>query len=71
MAKRLSGILGVSRIELDARFWGLNWTEASSEELSEKVRQATSAHGGAAANYQGKLGTFMWAQADPVVWVNP
>lgn len=72
MAKRLSDILGVPHIELDALFWGPNWSQTSSEELREKVLQATSAEAWVVdGNYQGKIGSLVWQQADTVVWVNP
>ncbi|WP_202912037.1 hypothetical protein [Nesterenkonia muleiensis] len=73
VAQRLSEILGVPHIELDALFWGPNWSEATSEELREKVQQATQDDEAwvVDGNYQGKLGTLVWQQADTVVWVNP
>ena len=72
LAKRIADVLGAPHIELDALHWGPDWTPASAEELSAKVRQATT---GAAwvvdGNYQGKIGSLAWELADAVVWVDP
>ncbi|MGH3731490.1 MAG: hypothetical protein ACRDTU_22510 [Micromonosporaceae bacterium] len=34
VARRLSDVLGVSHIELDALHWGLDWSPATPEELT-------------------------------------
>jgi adenylate kinase family enzyme len=70
LARRLSGVLGVPHIELDALHWGPDWSAASAEELSERVRQATAADAWVVdGSYQSKLGTLVWERADTVVWV--
>jgi adenylate kinase family enzyme len=72
LARRLSGVLGVPHIELDALHWGPDWSAASAEELSERVLEATAADAWVVdGNYQSKLGTLVWERADTVVWVNP
>ncbi|MER7010963.1 hypothetical protein ABT324_05990 [Saccharopolyspora sp. NPDC000359] len=72
VARRLSNILGVPHVELDALHWGPDWSAASSDDLSEKVRQATAADTWIVdGNYQSKIGTLVWERADTVVWVNP
>ncbi|MER5478215.1 adenylate kinase [Streptomyces sp. NPDC002734] len=72
VAGRLSDILDVPHVELDALHWGPGWTEASAEELSERVRRATAADAWIVdGNYQSKIGTLVWERADTVVWVNP
>jgi len=72
LATRIADVLGAPHIELDALHWGPDWTPASADELSAKVRQATT---GAAwvvdGNYQGKIGSLAWELADAVVWVDP
>ncbi|WP_284117497.1 adenylate kinase [Streptomyces fragilis] len=72
VARRLSDVLGVPYIELDALHWGPGWSEASAEELSERVRRATAADAWIVdGNYQSKIGTLAWDRANTVVWVNP
>jgi adenylate kinase family enzyme len=72
-ARRLAARLGVPSIELDALHHGQNWTEASAEELRERVTAALAAapdgwviDGG----YGSKLGDLVLEQADTLVWLD-
>ncbi len=72
LARRLSGLLEVPHIELDALHWGPNWSAASVEEFRQKVRQVTEAETWIVdGNYRAQLGALAWECADTVVWVNP
>lgn len=72
MARRIAGILGMPLVELDALYWGSDWSEATPDELREKVQAATSPDAWIVdGNYQSKIGTLVWERADTVVWVNP
>lgn len=72
VARRMSEVLGVPYVELDALHWGPGWSQATAEELSERVRRATAADAWIVdGNYQSKIGTLAWDRADTVVWVNP
>jgi adenylate kinase family enzyme len=72
VARRLGDVLGVPHVELDALHWGPDWTQASAEEMGERVRRATAADAWIVdGNYQSKIGTLVWERADTVVWVNP
>lgn len=71
-ARRLADARGIPHVELDELHWGPDWSAATAEELSERIRHAT---GGDAwvvdGNYQSKIGTLVWDRADTVVWLNP
>jgi adenylate kinase family enzyme len=72
-AAALARRLGLPHIELDALHHGPNWTEASAEELTARVRRAI---GAAPAgwvidgNYEGKLGDLVNDAADTIVWLD-
>ena len=72
LAKQLSSTLNIPYVELDALHWGPNWNAASGQELIERVSQAINTETWIVdGNYQGKLGTLIWDEADTVLWVNP
>ncbi|WP_215814611.1 AAA family ATPase [Pimelobacter sp. 30-1] len=71
-ALRIAGALGVPHVELDALFWGPGWTEASAEQLRERVGAETAGDAWVIdGNYQSKLGTLVRDRADLVVWLDP
>lgn len=72
-ARRLAAILGVPHIELDGLHYGADWTEASAEEMQERVRAALDAAPAGwvvDGNYYGKLGPVVLDRADTIVWVD-
>ena len=72
-AAELARRLDVPYIELDALHHGPNWTEASAEELTARVREAMdSAPGGWVidGNYESKLGDTVIGAADTIVWLD-
>ncbi|MDR0960619.1 MAG: AAA family ATPase [Propionibacteriaceae bacterium] len=72
LARRLSSILGAPYTELDALFWGPEWTEASGDELGERVSRAIAGDAWIVdGNYRNQIGALVWERADTVVWVNP
>lgn len=72
VARRLAQALSVPHIELDALYWGANWSAATSEELSERVTLATAGDRWVVdGNYWSKIGPQVWTAADTVVWVSP
>jgi adenylate kinase family enzyme len=72
-AAELARRLDVPYIELDALHHGPNWTEATAEELTARVREAMD---GAPdgwvidGNYESKLGDTVIAAADTIVWLD-
>ncbi len=72
LARALATRLGVPYTELDALHHGPNWTEASAEELRERVEAAMAASDGWVLDggYRAKLGDLLWERADIVVWLD-
>jgi adenylate kinase family enzyme len=72
VAASLAGRLGVPHVELDALHHGPSWTEASAEELQERVRAALAGLDGwvVDGNYHGKIGDLVLRRADTVVWLD-
>ena len=72
VARQLAEVLGVPHVELDALHWGANWSPATNDELSERVRAATAGKAWVVdGNYWGKIGPQVWTSADTVVWLSP
>jgi adenylate kinase family enzyme len=72
LAGQLAKRLGVTHVELDALHHGPNWTEATAEELRERLETTLAPLDGwvADGNYMGKLGTWLIDQADTIVWLD-
>jgi adenylate kinase family enzyme len=73
LARELAARLGVPHIELDALHHGPNWTEATPEELRERVEAALAAAPDgwvADGNYESKLGDLVVSRADTFVWID-
>lgn len=72
VARRLAKALAVPYIELDALYWGPDWTGATGPELSKKIEAATAGNTWVIdGNYWSKVGPQVWTKADTVVWVSP
>jgi adenylate kinase family enzyme len=73
LARKLSVLLGVPHVELDALHHDAGWTEAPAELFQARVRAALEAapEGWIAdGNYHGKLGNRVVDAADTVVWLD-
>lgn len=72
LASALAERLGVPYTELDALHHGPNWTEASAEELRERVAVVMAASEGWVldGSYETKLGDLAWERSDTVVWLD-
>jgi adenylate kinase family enzyme len=70
-AGKLSKILGVPHIELDALYWEANWTPAPRDVFRSRVREAIKAdHWVVDGNYSKDARGLVWERADTVVWLN-
>jgi adenylate kinase family enzyme len=70
MARRLAGQLGLPHVELDALFWGPNWTPLPRELFRRRVEEAL---GGEAWTTDGNYSVardLIWGRADTVVWLD-
>jgi len=70
MAARLAQRLRVPHIEMDALFWGPDWTPVPEEVFRQRVVEAL---GGSAwvidGNYS-RVRTSVWERADTVIWLD-
>jgi adenylate kinase family enzyme len=72
-AQALAVRIGVPYLELDAAHHGPDWTEATAEELQERVRgfMAGAPDGWVIdGNYESKLGNLVVGAADTIVWLD-
>lgn len=71
LARKLSEKLGLEDIELDALFWGPNWTQTPLPEFRAKIEGATSGSQGWVihGNY-GKVRDLTWKKATHLIWLD-
>lgn len=69
-AKRLSGLLEVPHVELDALFWGPEWTPSTAEVFRGKVEQAMSRPSWVIDGNYGKSRDEIWRGARTLVWLD-
>ena len=74
LAKSLSEILGIPRIELDQHFHQPNWTHPTSQEFKETVASLIQSHTESGwiidGNYQRRLDGLVPNSADLIIWFN-
>jgi adenylate kinase family enzyme len=73
LARTLAQRLGLRHIELDALFWGPNWTAVEPEVFRHRIREAIAAAPGGwvtDGNYRGHTALITWVQADAIVWLD-
>jgi adenylate kinase family enzyme len=70
LAQRVSERLGVPFFDLDALYWGPDWTPYPDEQFRAAVRQALSADAWAAGGNYSRARDIVWARADTLVWLD-
>jgi adenylate kinase family enzyme len=71
IAGKLSKILGVPHIELDALHWGANWMPAPRDVFRSRLREAIKADRWVVdGNYSKDGRDLIWERADTYVWLN-
>jgi adenylate kinase family enzyme len=71
LARRLSTLLLLPHIELDAMHWMPDWQELDSGEFREAVIRELQQDGWIVdGNYGRKLGKLVWQRADTIIWLN-
>ena len=71
VARRLAERHDLRYIELDALFWGPNWTGCPRDEFRTRVEDAISSDAWVAdGNYMGQLGDLVLERAELVVWLD-
>ena len=70
LARRLSEVLRIPHVEMDALFWGPNWTPAPADILAQRVTEATSSSRWILdGNYSVARG-LIWPKATGIVWLD-
>jgi len=70
IARRISNILEIPHIELDAIHWKPGWQETSSEEFRELVSSAISQGSWVVDGNYSKVRDIVWSRADTLIWLN-
>lgn len=70
LARAISGRLGLAHIELDALFWGGDWTPVPEEAFRARVIEAIAAERWVMCGGYAKIRDLTWARADTVVWLD-
>jgi len=71
-ARELAAILGARHVELDAMFWGPDWSHLEPEEFRERIGPVISAASWVIDGNYGGAGVreLVWAQADTIIWLD-
>jgi len=72
-AAELARRLDLPYVELDALFWGPNWTEPTKEAFCVRVREAMAAAPDGwviDGNYDSRLGDIVIGAADVIIWLD-
>ncbi len=71
LARRLSHILTIPQIDLDALNWEADWRQVSDQVFRERVRAAIERPGGwVVAGHYHNVRALTWANADAVIWLD-
>lgn len=70
LARSLSRSLGVPHTELDALYWGPNWTPAPLEEFRSCVREAVAAPSWVVDGNYSVVRDLVWGRATALVWLD-
>ncbi len=71
LARKLSKILKIKDIELDALFWKENWVQSEPDEFREKIKNAIKNENGYVihGNYN-KVKDLTWGNVDTIIWLD-
>jgi adenylate kinase family enzyme len=70
LAHRLAQRLGSPHVELDALYWGPNWTPAPPDLFRQRAAQALSGQAWTTDGNYGSIRDIVWKRADTVVWLD-
>lgn len=70
LARELSRRLGASHVELDALYWGPNWTARSAEEFAASVERATAGSTWIVDGNYSTVRPLVLQRATTVIWLN-
>ena len=69
-ARELSSILGCPYVELDALYWGANWTEVADDVFRERVQAATAGDRWVVDGNYARATDLVWPKSTAVIWLN-
>jgi adenylate kinase family enzyme len=70
MAAALAELLGLARVELDALYWGPDWTPSTVQAMRAQVEAATRGDGWVVDGNYSMVRDIVWARADTLVWLD-
>ena len=70
-SRALAARMGVPVIELDAVFWGPNWTETPRDEFRARVALLIAADTWVVDGNYSAVRDLVWSRADTLVWLDP
>lgn len=68
LVRRLAQFFGIPHVELDALYWGPDWTPVPTAVFRERTAQVLSGDRWVVDSNQGKVRDIIWGWADTVVW---
>ncbi len=69
-SRALSQRLDLPHIELDALYWGPNWTARAPDEFRANVSQATAATAWVCDGNYARVRDLVWERANTLIWLN-
>jgi adenylate kinase family enzyme len=70
LAKELAQRLDVPYIELDALYWGPNWSHCSNEELRQRTDKATKGEAWVVDGNYSSVRDLIWPRAQAAIWLD-
>jgi adenylate kinase family enzyme len=70
LAHRLANHLGCAHVELDALYWGPNWSKAPEAVFRRQITHAVRTDAWVVDGDYDKVCDLVWAQADLVIWLD-
>ncbi|HEX6988301.1 MAG TPA: adenylate kinase [Bacillota bacterium] len=70
MAARLSHLLGCRHIELDALYWGPQWTHPPLDDFRRRVTEAIGPDRWVVDGNYSMVRDILWRRADTIVWLD-
>jgi adenylate kinase family enzyme len=70
LARRLAQRLGIAHVELDAVYWGPDWTPAPRETFRACVAQALAGNAWTTDGNYSAVRDIVWSRADTIVWLD-
>ena len=70
LARTLAAALRVPHVELDALYWGPDWTPHPAEQFAQRVERAVAGDAWVVDGGYAAVRDRIWARADTIVWLD-